>query len=100
AGRPTGAVLRAVARLADEAVTEHMVADEQERRPETLDLQRPCQLYLDAVPDTLGRKHEEGHEEQRDDRKSDPEAAHRLPPATPLPGVYKPEWKEHDGVEL
>jgi hypothetical protein len=77
-----------------------MVTDEQERRPETLDLQRPRQLDLDAVPDTPGRKHQEGHEEQRDDRNSDPEAAHRLPPATPLPGVCKPEREEHGGVEL
>ena len=53
AGRRPGEVLGAVAGLARQAEPEHVVADEQERRAEALDLQRPAQLDAEAVPDTV-----------------------------------------------
>ena len=89
-----------MAGLAREAEPEHVVADEQERRAETLDLQRPAQLDAQAVPDTSGRQHHERQEDRADNAREERETGQCLPPACALPHVGHTERNEHHGKEL
>jgi hypothetical protein len=45
-----------------------VVAGEEERRAEALDLQRPRALVPEALPDAMGREHDERDEQHGDDR--------------------------------
>ena len=56
-----------MARLAGHAEPEDVMAHQQERGAEALDLQRARQLHAEAVPDPVGGEDHERHEQCGDD---------------------------------
>ena len=77
-----------------------MVADQEQSRAQALHLQRPAQLYVDALPDAAGRQDHEGREDSRDDGQREPQTDERFPPAGAFPHERDTKWHQHRRIEL
>jgi hypothetical protein len=77
-----------------------VVAGEEERSAQALDLQRPRPLVPEALPDAVRREHDERDEHRGQDREQQPAADERLPSALALPDVGDRDRHEHRRVQL
>jgi hypothetical protein len=89
-----------VAGLARHADAEGVVRCEKQRGADALDLERPCQLDAEAVPDAAGRKDHERQEDQERHAHRKRETDECFPPTPALPCIRDRQRNEHPGVQL